>query len=95
MKNWQVYILQCRDGSLYTGITTNPERRIKEHNTSPKGAKYTRSRRPVKLVYLEESEDRSAASKREWAIKKLTRNEKLLLVSKYNKDGINGKRLDI
>lgn len=89
MKNWQVYILQCRDGSLYTGITTNPERRIKEHNTSPKGAKYTRSRRPVKLVYLEESEDRSAASKREWAIKKLTRNEKLLLVSKYNKDGIN------
>lgn len=89
MRDWQVYILQCRDGSLYTGITTDPERRVKEHNTSPKGAKYTRSRRPVKLVYLEESEDRSAASKREWAIKKLTRNEKLLLVSKYNKDGIN------
>jgi len=75
-----VYILQCNDTTLYTGITVNVQKRLKEHNESPKGAKYTRVRRPVKLVYTEESTDRSSASKREYAIKKLTRKEKLELI---------------
>ncbi len=75
-----VYILECSDKSLYTGITTNIEKRLEEHNNSPKGAKYTKARRPVKLVYSEASEDRSSASKREYAIKKLTRVKKLKLI---------------
>jgi len=77
-----VYILECSDNSLYTGITTNIEKRLNEHNTSPKGAKYTKARRPVKLVYQEASEDRSTASKREYAIKKLTKTKKLELIAK-------------
>ncbi|BFU79028.1 GIY-YIG nuclease family protein [Arcobacter sp. 15-2] len=75
-----VYILECSDNSLYTGITTNIEKRLNEHNTSSKGAKYTKARRPVKLVYQEPAQDRSAASKREYAIKKLTRTKKLQLI---------------
>ncbi len=75
-----VYILECSDNSLYTGITTNIEKRLNEHNTSPKGAKYTKARRPVKLVYQEPAQDRSAASKREYAIKKLTKTKKLQLI---------------
>ena len=77
-----VYILECSDNSLYTGITTNIEKRLNEHNTSPKGAKYTKARRPVKLVYQEASQDRSTASKREYAIKKLTKTKKLELIAK-------------
>jgi len=77
-----VYILECSDNSLYTGITTNIEKRLNEHNTSPKGAKYTKARRPVKLVYQEASEDRSSASKREYAIKKFSRVKKLELIAK-------------
>lgn len=77
-----VYILECSDNSLYTGITTNIEKRLNEHNTSPKGAKYTKARRPVKLVYQEPAQDRSAASKREYAIKKLTKTKKLELIAK-------------
>ena len=77
-----MYILQCADNTLYTGITTELERRIEEHNTSSKGAKYTRIRRPVTLVYNEEYADRSSASKREYEIKKkMTRAEKLKLIS--------------
>ena len=75
-----VYILECNDGSLYTGITTNIEKRLEEHNTSTKGAKYTKARRPVKLVYQEASENRSTASKREYAIKKLSRLKKIQLI---------------
>ena len=75
-----VYILECNDGSLYTGITTNITKRLEEHNTSPKGAKYTKARRPVKLVYQETSLNRSTASKREYAIKKLTRAKKIALI---------------
>jgi putative endonuclease len=75
-----IYILECNDGTLYTGITTDVERRVDEHNNSDKGAKYTKLRRPVRLVYEEASENRSSASKREYAIKKLTRNEKLELI---------------
>ncbi len=76
-----VYILECNDGSLYTGITKNISKRLDEHNSSPKGAKYTKARRPVKLVYEEPSLDRSTASKREYEIKKLTRSKKLQLIT--------------
>lgn len=80
---WWVYIVECSDKSLYTGITTDIDRRVMEHNTSTKGAKYTRSKRPVSLVYKEHCENRSIASKREYEIKKLKRADKLLLVSNY------------
>lgn len=85
MKKVFVYIVECADGSLYTGWTTNVEERVKTHN-SGEGAKYTRSRLPVKLVYFEELEDRSAALKREAAIKKLTRRKKELLISQNKND---------
>ncbi|PLY10024.1 MAG: endonuclease [Arcobacter sp.] len=75
-----VYILECCDGSLYTGITTDVAKRLDEHNLSDKGAKYTKARRPVKLLYEESAIDRSSASKREYAIKKLTRIKKLELI---------------
>ena len=76
-----VYIVECADGTLYTGISTELERRIQEHNTSEKGAKYTRIRRPVKLVYSESYPNRSSASKREYEIKKkMNRAEKLKLI---------------
>lgn len=75
-----VYILECSDGSLYTGITKDIQRRLNEHNTSEKGAKYTKTKRPVKIVYEESAQDRSIASKREYAIKKLTRVKKLELI---------------
>ena len=77
---WFVYIVECADKTLYTGITTDVERRVSEHNSSKKGAKYTSKRRPVRLVYSEPAEDKSSASKREYAIKQLSRSEKLKLV---------------
>jgi putative endonuclease len=77
---WATYILLCKDGSFYTGITNDLEARVAAHNAG-KGARYTSGRRPVKLVYVEEAESRSAASKREWAIKRLSRREKLALIS--------------
>ena len=78
---YYVYIVKCSDETLYTGISTQLDRRIEEHNSSEKGAKYTRVRRPVELVYSEEYADRSAASKREYEIKKkMTRKEKLALI---------------
>ena len=78
--SYYVYILECSDSTLYTGITTDIDRRVDEHNNSDKGAKYTKLRRPVTLVYREEAEDRSSASKREYAIKKLSRKAKLELI---------------
>ena len=75
-----VYILKCSDETLYTGITTDITRRLHEHNNSNKAAKYTSVRRPVELVYSEESQDRSSASKRERIIKKLTKSKKLELI---------------
>ncbi|MCD8117479.1 MAG: GIY-YIG nuclease family protein [Oscillospiraceae bacterium] len=74
-----VYILRCADGSLYTGITTDVERRARQHNAGT-GAKYTRSRRPVEPVYRELCPDKPAALNRELAIKALTRAEKLALI---------------
>lgn len=81
--SYYLYMLQCSDNTLYTGIATDVTRRVNEHNHSDKAAKYTRVRRPVKLVYVEECEDRSSASKREHAIKKLSRTDKLKLIENY------------
>lgn len=72
-----MYVLLCSDRSLYCGITTNIRRRLSEHNSSTKGAKYTRSRRPVRLIYYENHQDRSEASKAEYAFKKLSRSKKV------------------
>lgn len=81
-----VYILRCRDGTLYTGVTDDLDRRLATHN-SGKGAKYTRGRGPVELVYREGQPDRSAALKREIALKRLTRAEKLKLIGQNGAPG--------
>jgi len=81
MPDWTVYILACADGSLYTGITTDPRRRLAEHNSPRGAARYTRARRPVTLVYTEPAPNRSAALKREAAIKRLPRSRKLALIA--------------
>lgn len=77
---WYVYILQCGDHTLYTGITTELQRRLKQHNTG-KASRYTRARLPVKLLYSETTSNRTEAQKREYEIKQLTRREKLALIS--------------
>ena len=77
---WYVYILRCGDGSLYTGCTDDVARRLAAHQRG-RGAKYTRSHLPVELVYREAAEDRSAALRREAAIKRLSRQEKLSLIA--------------
>ncbi len=77
---WYVYILKCNDQTLYTGITTDLERRLEEHNTSSRGAKYTRSRRPVEIVYSSKFPHKSAAQKEEYRIKKLNKAEKLNII---------------
>ena len=77
-----VYIVECSDATLYTGIAVDVAKRIHEHNTSDKGAKYTKTRRPVKLLCYEEYPDRSSATKREIQVKKLSRKEKLELIDK-------------
>ena len=79
-KKWYLYILRCGDGSLYTGITTDVESRLAQHR-SGKGAKYTRGRGPLEVVYTEECEDHSAALKRELAVKALPREEKEKLIN--------------
>ena len=75
------YILECSDGTYYTGWSSDPERRLRAHN-SGKGARYTRSRRPVRMVYMEEQPDKSSALKRERAIKALSRPKKMRLIGK-------------
>ncbi|PHQ68235.1 MAG: endonuclease [Robiginitomaculum sp.] len=77
---WKVYIVRCADTTFYTGITNGLDKRLKAHDTGT-GAKYTKSRGPVELVYSETVPDRSTASKREYVIKKLTRAEKLVLIA--------------
>lgn len=74
--SWYVYIVSCSDGTLYTGITTDLERRMAEHNSEKGGARYTRSRQPVRLVYREAAENRSEAARREYRIRKMPRAEK-------------------
>ena len=78
------YILKCKDGSLYTGWTNDLEQRVAAHNTG-KGAKYTKARRPVELVYYEEFETKEQAMKREYAIKQMARKDKLELVRRKEK----------
>ena len=75
-----MYILRCADGTLYTGITTNVLRRVEEHNSAKKAAKYTKVRQPVVLVYTTPAHSRSEASVKEAALKKLSRKEKLALI---------------
>lgn len=77
---YTLYILKCADGTLYTGITTDVTRRVLEHNTSLLGAKYTRGRRPVTLMFSKDYESRSVATREESRIKKLSRAEKLLWI---------------
>lgn len=79
--SWTVYILRCADDSLYTGITNNLDRRVAEHNASPRGASYTRGRRPVALAFTFEVEDRSAASRLEAWIKAQTRKTKESIIT--------------
>lgn len=82
-----VYILRCADGTLYTGITTDINRRINEHNNDNfKSARYTKSRRPVELVFQESFESRALASQREYEIKQLNRTQKIDLINQSNKD---------
>lgn len=81
MSYYCVYIAECSDGTYYIGYTKNIERRIKEHNTSKKGAKYTSGRRPIILKYYETYKTISEALKREYQLKNLSRNEKQTLIS--------------
>lgn len=81
--SWYVYILRCCDGTLYTGSTNNVPRRLSQHQKG-QGAKYTRSRLPLTLVYQERQPDRSAALRREAAIKGLTRQEKLDIIAGFS-----------
>lgn len=78
---WCVYILECHDKTLYTGVTNNLENRVQQHNFGQAAAKYTRARRPVKLVYHEECPNKREAMQREYVIKKLRRSDKLNLIS--------------
>ena len=79
---WYLYIVECSDGSLYTGITKDVDRRVHEHNFSKKGAKYTKSRRPVKLLgFLEVGESRGAALSEEATVKKLSQKDKRKLIT--------------
>ncbi|CAN5266576.1 hypothetical protein BH10PAT2_BH10PAT2_1130 [soil metagenome] len=81
ISNWWIYMVLCSDNTFYIGISTDVEKRVSTHNLA-KGAKYTKPRLPVKLVYIEESTTHSAALKREFALKKLTRSEKKELCNK-------------
>ncbi len=79
------YILECGDGTYYTGYTNNLEKRLETHNAG-KGGKYTRTRLPVRLIYTEEFDTKNEAMSREWAIKQLTRQEKEKLIKEYKND---------
>ena len=83
-QKWYVYILRCLDDTLYTGITNNIERRLKAHNAGT-ASKYTRSRRPVTMIYQEEAETKGDALRRELAIKTMTRSQKQSLIEQLNK----------
>jgi putative endonuclease len=82
---WFVYFVRCADGTLYCGVATNVARRVKEHNASPKGAKYTRARRPVVKVWSQKQPSRSAALRREYELKRLTRAQKERLITRRSR----------
>ena len=83
--SWHLYIVKCSDSTLYTGVTTDIQRRIYEHNFSSKGAKYTRSRRPVELMHSEQHESRSSAQVAESRLKKLKRAKKIEYIQAFSK----------
>ena len=84
-QTWWVYLLKCADDSLYCGVTIDTQRRVDEHNNdNKKGAKYTKSKRPVVLVYQQKCESRKDACQQEYKIKKLTRKKKLSLVASFS-----------
>lgn len=80
------YMLRCKDNTYYTGYTNDLEKRVKAHNAG-KGAKYTKGRRPVELVYYEEYEDKTSAMRREWEIKQMSRNEKESMQAEWRMNG--------
>jgi putative endonuclease len=79
-KPWHLYVLRCSDGTLYTGVTTSLDRRVHEHNTSKRGAKYTKTRRPVELAWSKKYNNRSEAQSAEYSFKKLRRVQKLQII---------------
>lgn len=87
--SWHVYMILCSDGSLYTGVTTDPARRLRQH-AHGHGAKYFRGRHALRMVYLESGHTRSTAGKREHQIKQLPRADKIILVSLYKGGGCSG-----
>lgn len=92
--DWYVYIVRCADGSLYTGIARDVQRRLNQHNGAGRGgARYTRARRPVQLVYQEDAAGRVQAARREWQIKRLSRREKETLVRDWSERGAAAARL--
>jgi putative endonuclease len=84
--NWSLYIIEASDASLYTGITTDVERRFDEHLNGPKGARYFNGRSPLKVIYREDGHDRASASRREAEIKKLSRSAKQQLVAEASQE---------
>ncbi len=87
MGYYYVYILKCADKTFYTGVTNNLIKCVDAHNTKATGAKYTKARRPVSLVYHKRAKDRSRAQQLEYQIRNLSRPEKLALINKFNKRG--------
>ena len=83
-ENWSLYIIEASDASLYTGITTDVERRFDEHSQGPRGARYFNGRNPLRIVYREDGHSRSSASRREAEIKKLSRGAKQQLIAGAN-----------
>lgn len=88
-RRWFVYMVECCDGTLYTGVTTDLKRRVAEHNGSPRGARYTRTRRPVKLIASWAVANRSAALREEVRIKRLTRAQKLKIAAQLQEGNVN------
>jgi putative endonuclease len=82
-RSWFLYVVHCSDDTLYTGVTTDISRRIREHNTGSRGAKYTKTRRPVRLVYWVDFKDRSTAQRAEYKFKKLTRKQKNEVINEH------------
>ena len=86
--NWCLYVLLCADGTYYTGVTTDVARRLKEHNALSTGAKYTKTRRPVELIYSTAFKDRSSAQKAEYKFKRLTRKQKEKVINESRRLGL-------
>ena len=90
LDTWYLYVLLCADGTYYTGVTTDTKRRLHEHNATKRGAKYTKVRRPVKLVYEMDFINRSAVQRAEYKFKRLTRGQKIKIIEEYTE----GRRSD-